>query len=145
MQTGDFSKKLFPLSTKSTKATVLVVDDEQPIRELCSRILKQAGFNVELAKSGDEAWALLSKKRYDLVLTDLRMPGELSATDLVSMIRKEWPSTDVIIMTGYPMQDITISRLRKYIFDYLMKPFDTYTMLDAVRGCLNPFSHQNPA
>jgi len=119
-----------------TKATILVIDDELSIRELCARVLSQAGYAVDSAVCGEDAMAMLSRSRYDLVLSDLKMPGELSGQELVAALRREWPAVSVIVMTGYPSLETAVSTVKMGAFEYLTKPFEIETLLGAVRQCL---------
>jgi len=118
------------------KATILVIDDELSIRELCARVLSQAGYAVNSAGGGEEAMAMLSRTRYDLILCDLKMPGELSGHELVAALRREWPAVSVIVMTGYPSVETAVSTVKQGAFEYLTKPFEIETLLGVVLQCL---------
>src|SRR5688572_10247459 len=117
-------------------AQVLVVDDEFPVRELCARVLSGAGYTVETASSGDEAAGMLSRKLYDVVLSDLKMPGELSGQELVKTIEQVSPTTDVIVMAGFPTLESAVETLKHGAFDYLVKPFNNDKVLVVMEQCL---------
>jgi len=112
---------------------ILVVDDEQAIRDMVALFLRKLGFHVDTADDGKTALESLAKKRYFLVITDVGMPG-LSGIDLLSEIkalaRPDDPSpTDVIIVTGKSAEAVAIEALRRGAYDYFRKPFS----FDAMR------------
>ena len=78
------------------KVTILVIDDEKIIHESCGRVLQEEGFEVETALSGQEALEKLKKKRYNLVLSDIKMPG-MNGIELLDKVKTEYPDTIVII------------------------------------------------
>lgn len=103
---------------------VLVVDDEESVRSVCERTIRDMGVEVRSAAGGEEALALLGETDYEIVLTDLAMPGVLDGARLVEEVRRRHLSTDVIVMTGYPSLDTAIPTLKNGAADYLIKPFD---------------------
>src|SRR5512143_1200790 len=109
--------------------TILVVDDEQIIRESASFILRKEGFTVEEAPNGKAAYEKFLEKTFDLVITDLEMP-EMKGLELLSKIREVNPQTIVIILTAYGSLETAISALRLGASDYLLKPieFDELTL-----------------
>jgi len=109
--------------------TILVVDDEQIIRESASFILKKEGFHVEEAANGRAAYEMFTEKSYDLVITDLEMP-EMKGMELLDRIRELNPHTLVIIVTAYGSMETAIAALRKGANDYILKPieFDELTL-----------------
>jgi len=109
--------------------TILIVDDEQIIRESASFILKKEGFLVEEAANGRAAYELFVEKSYDLVITDLEMP-EMKGMELLEKIKELSPQTIVIIITAYGSMETAIAALRKGANDYILKPieFDELTI-----------------
>jgi two-component system response regulator PilR (NtrC family) len=109
--------------------SILIVDDEQIIRESASFILRKEGFDVEEAENGRAAYEKFVEKAFDLVITDLEMP-EMKGIELLSKIRELSPQTIVIIVTAYGSLETAISALRMGASDYLLKPieFDELTM-----------------
>jgi DNA-binding NtrC family response regulator len=109
--------------------TILIVDDEQIIRESASFILRKEGFDVDEAPNGRAAYEMFVEKAYDLVITDLEMP-EMKGIELLTRIREMSPQSIVIIITAYGSLDTAISALRQGASDYLLKPieFDELTM-----------------
>ncbi|MDE0610388.1 MAG: response regulator transcription factor [Anaerolineaceae bacterium] len=102
-------------------ANVLVVDDEGAIRYSISRTLQRVGYQVSQAADGEQALASLRHRNYDVVLTDIRMPG-LSGTELLRSIRQHASDAIVIMMTGYASLETAIEALQLGASDYLVKP-----------------------
>ena len=103
--------------------TILIVDDEASLRGLMVELLLDAGYQAMAAESGDVALLLLDQHHYDLVFTDLRMPGIDGLTFLKEIKRKE-PSTEVIVMTSHSSVSSAVEALRLGAYDYLLKPLD---------------------
>ena len=86
---------------------ILIVDDEVSIRELLACALASDDREIEVATGVDEALSLLEENPFDLVFTDLRMPGR-PGEELVEIIARDYPDTVTVIMTGYPSFDSAI-------------------------------------
>src|SRR3989339_1108209 len=114
---------------------ILVVDDDQSIRELAKKILSKEGFSVEHANNGSEAVSLLRKSRFDLVITDLSMPV-MSGEDLLAVVKADYPDTEVIVMTTYPTIDTAVNTLKLGAYDYIIKPFNFDLMLSVINRVL---------
>lgn len=100
---------------------VLVVDDEKEIREVLFKALTRiAGFHVEVAENADEALQKIQKERFDLVLTDLKMPGK-DGLQLLSEISKTDPDILTVMMTGHGTIDSALEAMKRGASDYLMK------------------------
>jgi len=102
---------------------ILVVDDEQIIRESISYILKKDGYTVGEADNGRVAYEKLAAESYDLVITDLEMP-EMKGIELLDRITKMSPETSVIIITAYGSLETAITSLRSGASDYILKPIE---------------------
>ena len=102
---------------------ILVVDDEQIIRESLSYVLKNEGYDVTEAENGKIAYQLLTKQPFDLVVTDLEMP-EMKGTELLEKIRDLSVQTSTIVITAYGSLDTAISALRSGATDYILKPVE---------------------
>lgn len=101
---------------------VLVVDDEKEIRDVLSKALTRiAGFHVEVAENADEALQKIKNERFDLVLTDLKMPGK-DGLQLLSEISKTDPDILTVMMTGHGTIDSALEAMKRGASDYLMKP-----------------------
>ena len=104
--------------------TVLVVDDEESMRELLEIVLGNAGYSVMLAADVAEASALLDKHAFDCVLTDLRMGQERKAgMDLLGWLQQNHPGLPAVMMTAYGSVDTAVEAMKRGAIDYIMKPF----------------------
>lgn len=112
---------------------ILIVDDEKSMRDLAANVLKSAGHETATASTGDEALERL-ESGFELVLTDLDMPGNTNGTELTKRVRAE-TNADVIIMTGYPDLTSAIHAVREGAYDYLVKPFSPETLRMAIDRC----------
>ncbi len=102
---------------------ILVVDDEQIIRESLSFVLTNEGYEVTEAENGKIAYDKLLKSTYDLVITDLEMP-EMKGTDLLEKIRDLSVHTSAIVITAYGSLETAIAALRNGASDYILKPVE---------------------
>lgn len=102
---------------------ILVVDDEQIIRESVSFVLQKEGFVVAEAANGREALELQRSRPFDVVITDIEMP-EMRGTELLRHIRQESPETFVIIITAFASVETAITALREGASDYVLKPIN---------------------
>jgi len=116
---------------------ILVVDDEEVVRSLCSRVLTPAGYAVETAADGREALDRFEQEPFDLVLTDQCMPGDLDGLKLGQLIKQRYPQTQIILMTAFPAVDSAVEMLRIGASDYLIKPFGPSELLGRLRSCLS--------
>jgi len=115
--------------------SVLIVDDEEIIRESLSFILQKEGFQVAEAPNGRIALEMIRSGYYDLVLTDLEMP-EMKGIELLEHITQVSPETLVVIVTAYGSIDTAIAALRKGAVDYVLKPVEFDELLVKVRRLL---------
>jgi len=113
------------------KGQILVVDDEEAQREILRTILTAEGYEVETAGTAKEAIDKGGRQRFDLVLTDLRMPGA-DGLSLVRSLSREDPPTLVIIMTGHGSLDTAEQAMKQGAFDYLTKPLERDDLLRIV-------------
>lgn len=105
------------------KPSILVVDDELLIRDLLYDFFSEHGWEISIAENGQKAYEILSQKKVDIVLTDLKMP-EMDGLTLTGLVMEEYPDIPVVIMTGFPSVDSAVSALRKKVADYIIKPFN---------------------
>ncbi|MBP7738828.1 MAG: response regulator [Spirochaetes bacterium] len=101
---------------------ILIIDDEDIVVRSCLRILKNDSYEIDSARSGDEGLRLTKEKDYDIVITDLKMPG-LTGMDVLATLRKNKPGVTVIIFTGYATVENVREALKMGAFDYIPKPF----------------------
>lgn len=119
------------MDTNNESARVLVVDDEGAIRYSVSKTLQRIGYEVEEAASGEEALEMMVKRDYEVVLTDIRMPG-LTGVDLLKRIKDTSPDAIVILMTGYASLGTAVESLRLGAHDYLIKPSSSQDVRQSV-------------
>ena len=118
-----------------SKGQILVVDDEMAQREILRTILSAEGYRVETAGNAAEAVEKSTRTHFDLVLTDLRMPGE-DGLSLVRQLTREDPPTLVILMTAYGSMDSADQAVKLGAFDYLTKPLERDELLLIVNRAL---------
>jgi len=119
------------MDTNVESARILVVDDEGAIRYSVSKTLQRIGYEVEEAASGEEALEMMIKRDYEVVLTDIRMPG-LTGVDLLKRIKDTAPDAIVILMTGYASLGTAVESLRLGAHDYLIKPSSSQDIRQSV-------------
>jgi two-component system response regulator AtoC len=102
--------------------TVLVVDDDASMRHVLSVILTDRGYEARAVASGEDALRELAAREYDLVLTDVRMPG-MGGLELLRRIQAQDPEQLVIVMSAYGSQEAALEAMKAGAYDYLSKPF----------------------
>jgi DNA-binding NtrC family response regulator len=111
---------------------IFLVDDEASIRLGVGDALRNEGFDVELARNGEEAWLRLNRESFDVVLSDVRMP-QLSGRNLMRRAVRRFPQTDFVLMTGYATIQDAVEAVKSGATDYLAKPVETETLLTLLR------------
>lgn len=111
-------------------ARVLVVDDSKDICQLIANHFKFRGFSVETALSGIDAWKILVKDHFDVVVSDIIMPG-MKGTELLQKIKRNYPMIHVIMITGYVSLDHLLTCMRTGADTCIFKPMDNFSELDA--------------
>jgi DNA-binding NtrC family response regulator len=119
-----------------SEGTLLVADDEAAIREALSEVLREEGYEVVEAVDGPEAIATLQQRDFDLVITDLRMPGA-DGIEVLRRAREISPQTLVILITAYATLDTAVEALRQGAHDYIIKPLIFEDVLGKVRRLLD--------
>jgi len=114
--------------TRDGGSRVLLVDDEEEVLEGLELILGGAGYRVDRARSGAEALDRLSRESYDLILTDLQMPG-MHGRDLVITLVRECPETPVVVLTAHGTVSQAVETMQLGAVDYLVKPIDPAELL----------------
>lgn len=102
--------------------SILVVDDEERIRDACKMVLEEEGYQVELAENGELGLRMIEEKHFDVILLDLMMPV-LSGLDVLPNLTERHPDTAVIVITGYATIEHSIEAMKKGAFDFIPKPF----------------------
>ena len=112
---------------------MLVVDDEAALRDLFATILGEAGWEVDVARNGEEALALLGGRQYDVVLSDIDMPG-MNGLRLLQAVRRRDLDLPVLLVTGQPQVESAVQALDEGALRYLLKPLAFDTLTKAVAG-----------
>ncbi len=102
---------------------ILVVDDQEVIRELCSEIAESLGYRVSVAASGAEALEVMESEHVDVLMADLKMPG-MSGLELLETVKSRSAQTEVLIMTAYGSVPSAVQAMKMGACDYLTKPFN---------------------
>lgn len=104
-------------------SSILVVEDKDSLRRMLADALVAKGHEVEVARNGNSAIEKTKETRYDLVLTDLRLP-EMDGLQVLEAVKEHDPETQVIVMTAYGTVETAVEAMRKGAYDFLTKPFD---------------------
>src|SRR5580765_5701243 len=104
------------------QSRILIVDDEAPIRALLGEHLKQVGYDVTLAADGVSALDLLASESFELVLSDVRMPG-MNGLELLAEIIRTRPGVGVLMLTACEDLTLAVNAMRIGALDYILKPF----------------------
>lgn len=118
------------------RAWILVVEDEDDIRDVIACRLQSAGAHVATAGNGEEALEAVSQNRYDLVLTDLRMP-KMGGLDLIVALRRAEPQTPIVVVTGYGNYETFIDVMNLGAKAYVPKPFSMNQIAEVVSAALS--------
>jgi DNA-binding NtrC family response regulator len=114
---------------------VLVVDDEDVVRLSYAAALAAANCELATARDGAEAIRAMERATCDVVFLDLRMPGR-DGMSVLKDIKRNWPESEVVIVTGYPSVDTAKEAVRLGAFDYLAKPVGPDDIVGAARGAI---------
>jgi DNA-binding NtrC family response regulator len=115
---------------------ILVIDDDESIRNTLSMILEHAGYIVDTAENGELAMVKSSENFYNLALIDIRLP-DMDGTDLLSSLRETTPKMVKVILTGYPALKNAVAAVNRGANAYLTKPVRTDELLRVVKEHLN--------
>lgn len=114
---------------------LLVVDDEQDVRESLMKLLTMEGYQVTTAESGAVALEQAKSRSFDLALTDLRMPG-MSGVETLMGLKQLHPRMPVIVVTGYASREMTDRCMREGAYGYVMKPFELNHLLRLIEEAI---------
>lgn len=119
----------------SRKVKILIIDDEEIVLKSCLRILKDDMYEVDTVYSGTDGLKAVNDKEYDIVITDLKMPG-ISGMEVLKTLNKTYPDLLVIIFTGYATIDNAREALKEGAFDYIPKPFTNEELKSVVENAV---------
>jgi two-component system, cell cycle sensor histidine kinase and response regulator CckA len=125
-------------SVSNSTSTILLVEDEAPLRTLIKGILERNGYQVLEAESGKTSFALWeeNKDRIELLLTDMIMPDGIQGTDLAKKFQGEKPSLRVVFTSGYTTEVLGSGFVAHDSIRFLQKPFMPAKLIETVRDCL---------
>lgn len=115
--------------------SILIVDDEESVRESLEKVLKKAGYQTRTASSGEEAMRLMLQAAADLILTDLRMP-EGDGLTLLKNVKKKFPDCEVILLTGYGTIETAVEAVKEGAYDFITKPPKKAVILSTVERAI---------
>ncbi|GBE33762.1 transcriptional regulatory protein ZraR [bacterium BMS3Bbin06] len=111
---------------------IFIAEDEEITLKHLVYALESEGYTVSGARDGLEAWRKIEQEQFDLVITDIKMPG-LDGISLLERIKEKWTETDVIVITGFASVDSAVDAMKKGAYDYLTKPFNLDELLLKVK------------
>jgi len=120
------------------KFNILVVDDEKIVRESTREWLKEEGFSVSTADSGQKALELMDENSFNMMLTDIKMPG-MDGVELLAKAKQKNQDLTVIMMTAYAAVDSAVDAMKQGALDYLTKPFDPDVLISMVTKVYQEF------
>jgi DNA-binding NtrC family response regulator len=120
---------------RSCPASILVVDDKDQMREVLQKFLTAEGYKVGTAATAAEALLRLESRSYDLVLSDIRMPG-MDGNELLDRLRARDTRTIVIMMTAFGSIEAAVSAIRRGAYDYISKPFEMSEIVMRIQRAL---------
>ena len=130
--------KVVPFQQPTKAATILVVDDEDGVRRLLTHWITSLGYTAKAAGDAASALDVLNSTHVDVAVCDIRMPGH-DGVWLIDQVRKEHPTTAVIIATGLPDMAPTVT-LQSGVAGYLIKPFERQDLATVLNHALMPDS-----
>jgi len=114
---------------------ILIIDDEDIVLKSCMRILRNDNYSIDTAYSGEEGLSKIDQEKYDLVITDLMMPG-MSGMDVLRNLKERKLDLTVVIFTGYATAETAREALKMGAFDYIPKPFTPEEFRDVVQNAI---------
>lgn len=118
-----------------SSANILVVDDDAAVRFFLKETLARQGYDVTAVESGEAALACCERGDFAVVLLDLKMEG-MGGMEVLTELARQWPDTEVIVLTGHASLETAVRALRHGAHDYLFKPCKTVELRESVRSAL---------
>ena len=119
-----------------SQANILIIDDEETMRDSCRQTLSRDGNRIEVAESGSKGLFLLEAESFDLVILDLKMPG-LSGMEVLKKIKQSDPEVMVVVITGYATVESAVEAMRIGAYDFIPKPFTPDSLRVIVKRALD--------
>jgi len=117
---------------KTADVKVLVIDDEEPIREILSQIISNAGYQIQVVPDGNTGLKSIGEGDYDVVLLDMHLP-DIPGLDLIPKLKDLSPESSLIMITGHATVESAVKAIRSGAYDYLEKPLHAEDVLLAIR------------
>jgi len=114
---------------------IIVIDDEKIVCNMCQRVLEAEGYQVEAFTDSVMALARIKEKRFDIVVTDLKME-KVNGMDILREVNERYPDTKVIMLTAYATLDAAIEAIREKIFDFFPKPVKIEDLKSSIKKAL---------
>ena len=114
---------------------ILIVDDEEVVRNVLQRILKAAGYDATVAVDGEHAIDILYQEEHEVVLLDIKMPG-MTGIEVLGKLTAEWPDICVIMVTAVVDAQTAVKAMKLGALDYITKPFDQDDVIQKVREAI---------
>ena len=119
---------------------ILIVDDEEVVRDVLQRILKEAGYDATVAVDGEHAIDTLYQEEHEVVLLDIKMPG-MTGIEVLGKLTDEWPDICVIMITAVMDAQTAVKAMKLGALDYITKPFDRDDVVQKVHEAITKW-HQ---
>jgi len=119
----------------NTKAKILIVDDEEVVRQSFMRILGGTNCSVKAVSTWSQISQLMQQDPFDVVLLDLRMP-DMDGITVLKALKQSWPESEVIVITGYPTLESAKQAVALGAYDYLTKPVGPEQVIDASNAAM---------
>ncbi|NIO28653.1 MAG: response regulator [Candidatus Latescibacteria bacterium] len=123
----------------SRQLEILILDDEEIVCTRLKPALEKAGYRVETFTDSREAKGRLEKRRFDIVVTDLKM-ANVDGMELFRFVKERWPKTEVIIISGFVTVDVTRTALHAGVRDIIPKPFKIEQLKDLINKVADEIS-----
>ncbi len=138
-----FSNRLENLNIKMTGNSILLIDDEKVLLEAVSDDLKESGYKVTTAESGEEGLRCFEMLQHDLVIIDLKMEN-MDGLEVSRKIKELSSETPIMILTGYGSMETAIEALRLDLDDYVLKPVNRDDLFEKIDHCLGKKNNSHP-
>lgn len=116
----------------NNKTNILILDDEPIVSKRLKPSLERKGYEVETFTRSSDALSRIREKRFDIVITDLKMEG-IDGMEFLTEVKKLYPDTEVIVITGFATMDTAKESFRKGVFDFLAKPFKLGEITEVIK------------
>jgi two-component system response regulator AtoC len=119
-------------SSQESSVTILVIDDEDNMRHMLSKMLQRAGYQVEVAADGEDGLSRLERQNFDFVLCDIKMP-KMDGMEFLRQCRRTMVGSTIIMMSAYGTIDLAVQAMQLGAYDFITKPFKSDEVLLAIR------------